>query len=434
MPEFHFNHIYASIFSTEKRYIDIWGGRARGGSYFGTDYFLYLMTQPYYFRGYFIRQTFNDIKDSLFQDIKDRIEDNQTLDIEDFKINEANYSLLYKPTGNKILSKGVTGDGKRTAKLKSLAGATHILIEEADEVGESEFNQMDLSLRTIKAEKIQIIRIFNPPSKSHWIWKSYNLSDIEVKIDGKNVNYCKAEPKTESDILSIWSTYEDNLKNVQESTIFKLEAFKETDPDYYYTIVKGLISDGFKGRIYSGWNIITNKCYNDLIYSTRVYVIDFGYSEDPNAIIEVKSDGQYRYIKELLYETGLDNLELAKKMHNIGIRKNDLIIGDPGNGGDLRMAELRRGFKNIDNYPDLKFTNIRPAIKGKNSINFGIGKVKSISKTLFMTESSSNGWSEYGLYKWALDADKNPTDTPVDKNNHIMDCIRYHELSKGVYF
>lgn len=433
MPEFHFNHIYAPVFSTQKRYIDIWGGRARGGSYFGTDYFLFLMTQPNYFRGYFIRQTFNDIKDSLFQDIKDRIEDNPTLDIEDFKINEANYSLIYKPTGNKIISKGVTGDGKRTAKLKSLAGATHILMEEADEVGESEFNQMDLSLRTIKTEKIQIIRVFNPPSKAHWIWKSYNLSDIEVEIDGKIVNYCKADPKSDSDILSIWSTYEDNLINVQDSTITKLEAFKESDVDYYYTIVKGLISDGFKGRIYSGWNVISNEEYNN-IDLPKIYIIDFGYSEDPNAIIEEKSSNQYRYIKELLYLTGLDNLELAKKMHDLGICNNDLIIADPGNGGDLRIAELRRGFKNIDNYPDLKYNNIRPAIKGKNSINFGIGKVKSVSKTIFMTESSTNGWSEYSLYKWALDAEKNPTKTPVDKNNHIMDCIRYHELAKGIYF
>ena len=92
MITFHFNEIYQQVFTTEKRIIDIHGGRGRGGSHFGTDYFLYLLTQPAYFRGYFIRKTLNDIKTSLFQDIKDRIEENPDLDIKDFHINENNYS------------------------------------------------------------------------------------------------------------------------------------------------------------------------------------------------------------------------------------------------------------------------------------------------------------------------------------------------------
>jgi len=430
MPDFHFNNIYKDVFSTDKRYIDVWGGRGRGGSYFGTDYFLFLITQPKYFRGYFVRHTFNDIKDSLFQDIKDRIDENETLNYEDFKINEANYSLVYKPTGNKIISKGITGDGKRTAKMKSLAGATHVLIEESDEIGETEFNQMDLSLRTIKTDKIQIIRIFNPPSKAHWIWKSYNLSDVEITIDGKITNFCKAEPKSDSNILSIWSVYEDNYRNLQQSTIVKFESFLESDPDYYYNQVRGLISDGAKGRIYSGWKHISDDYFNKLNL-TYVYIVDFGYSNDPNAIIMEKWDNSYRYIKELLYETGLDNIALAKRMRDLGIKSTDIVVADMGGGGDLRIAELRRGWDNIEGYPDLRFS-VFPTLKGGGSIKFGINRVK--SNTLFMTESSVNGWNEYQEYKWRLDADKNPTDQPMDKYNHIMDCIRYFELNKGTLY
>lgn len=227
MPEFHFNKIYEPVFFTDKRYIDIRGGRGRGGSHFGTDYFLFLITQPKYFRGYFVRQVLHDIKDSLFQDIKDRIDENPTLDIEDFKINEQNYSLIYKPTGNKIVSKGVSGDGKRTAKMKSLAGATHVLIEEADEISESDFDQLDLSLRTRKTEYVRIIRIYNQPPKSHWIYRDYILTESEIK------EWFKAEPKTTSNLLSIFSTYHDNIKNLQESTILKFESFKNTNIDYY---------------------------------------------------------------------------------------------------------------------------------------------------------------------------------------------------------
>lgn len=424
MPDFHFNKTFKEVFTTDKRYIDVWGGRGRGGSYFASDYFLFLITQPQYFRGYFVRQTFNDIRNSLFQDIKDRIAKNETLDIEDFKINEVSCSLVYLPTGNKIISKGVSGDGKRTAKMKSLAGATHVAIEEADEMGEPDFDQLDASLRTTETENIQIIRVFNPPSKNHWIWKRYNF--IPCEIEG-----CfKAEPKSDSDVLSIWSTYHDNIKNVSPNSIVTFEAFKNKDIEYYNNQILGLINEGAKGRIYSGWLPITDEYFHslDLPY---IYVIDFGYSNDPNAVIQEKWDNQHRYVKELLYENGLDNLELAKRLHDLGIKPTDIIIADMGGGGDLRIAELRRGWKNIEGYPDLCFS-VYPTIKGEGSINFGISRVK--STVMHLTESSLNGWKEYQEYKWRLDRDKNPLDIPIDAHNHIMDCIRYFELNKGTMY
>ena len=70
-----FNELFEPVFSTKARYIDIWGGRGRGGSHFATDYFLFLTTQPNYFRGYFMREVQGDIRGSLFRDFLDRIED-----------------------------------------------------------------------------------------------------------------------------------------------------------------------------------------------------------------------------------------------------------------------------------------------------------------------------------------------------------------------
>jgi phage terminase large subunit len=428
MPSFNFNAIYEPFFKSGARYKDIWGGRGRGGSHFGTDYFLFKLTQPQYFRGYFVRQVFNDIKGSLFQDIKDRIEENKTLNIEDFKINEANYSLTYRPTGNQIISKGVSGQKQRTAKMKSLAGATHVLIEEADELGEADFDQLDMSLRTVKTKKIEVLRIFNPPSKGHWIWKrDYNLTEKIINLNGKEELHYMAEPKTDSDLLSIHSTYHDNIVNLQESFINKLESFKDTDTEYYCTQVLGLISEGVKGRIYSGWNLITDEAYNALDLP-KIYALDFGYSEDPTALLEVKYEKDYRYFKELLYLPGLDNIMLAKRLRDLGVTKKDMIVADYGAGGDLRIGELRRGWKGVEGYPDLYFS-IYPSIKGQGSVNFGIGKVKACKN--FMTEGSVHGWDEYRKYAWALDADKNPTDTPVDKDNHLMDCRRYFELNRG---
>ena len=415
---FQFNGIYKDVFSTDKRYIDVLGGRGRGGSHFGTDYFLYLITCPEYFRGYFVRQVLSDIRDSLFRDFKDRIEENETLRLADFHIQDNAMRITYLPTGNTIMSKGVSKDGSRTAKMKSLAGATHVLIEEADEIKEQDFDQLDLSLRTVKAEKVQIIRIFNPPAKNHWIWRDYNL--VDSGVDG----YYMPVVKSDANILSIWSDYHANENNLQPSTVQKFESFKTTNPEYYYNQVRGLVPEGMKGRVYSGWIPMTDDEF-ERIDSFPVYCLDFGYSEDPTALVKVKMVNDRIYAKELLYKTGIGDYELCGIMQSLGITPEDIIIADYGGGGDLRISNIRRMYQ-VN--PDYVF-NIFPAIKGEGSIKAGISRIKECK--VFATENSSNLWNEYQEYKWALDANGIPTDRPIDKYNHIMDAIRYGVLSKG---
>lgn len=415
---FQFNGIYKDVFSTDKRYIDVLGGRGRGGSHFGTDYFLYLITCPEYFRGYFVRQVLSDIRDSLFRDFKDRIEENETLRLDDFHIQDNAMRITYLPTGNTIMSKGVSKDGSRTAKMKSLAGATHVLIEEADEIKEQDFDQLDLSLRTVKAEKVQIIRVFNPPAKNHWIWRDYNL--VDSGVDG----YYMPVVKSDANILSIWSDYHSNENNLQPSTVQKFESFKTTNPEYYYNQVRGLVPEGMKGRVYSGWIPMADDEF-ERIDSFPVYCLDFGYSEDPTALVKVKMVNDRIYAKELLYKTGIGDYELCGIMQSLGITPEDIIIADYGGGGDLRISNIRRMYQ-VN--PDYVF-NIFPAIKGEGSIKAGISRIKECK--VFATENSSNLWNEYQEYKWALDANGIPTDRPIDKYNHIMDAIRYGVLSKG---
>jgi len=159
-----FSHIYQPLFHTKARYIHLYGGRGRGGSYTGTKYFLHLITQPEYFRGYLMREVAHDIRESLWRDFKDRIIEANLES--DFILNESQMSAVYIPTGNILLSKGFKkSSSKQTAKLKSIAGATHVLIEEFEEVSEDDFMQLDDSLRTVKGN-IQILGIFNPPSKN----------------------------------------------------------------------------------------------------------------------------------------------------------------------------------------------------------------------------------------------------------------------------
>lgn len=403
------NSTFKEVFHTNSRYILLWGGRGRGGSFFGTDYFLHLITQPYYFRGYFMREIQSDIRQSLYQDFKDRLDDSG-LSEDGFNISDHLMKVEELSYGNVIESKGFKkSQGSQTAKMKSIAGATHILIEEAEEIGEDDFKQLDDSVRTTKAE-VKIILLFNPPHKDHWIIKRwFNLEESDYK------GYYNAIPKDDHDLLAIHSTYEDNIKNLNESTIFNYafrykQDYEKRGDEYYPINVLGLVSEGKKGRVFQGckWKRIDAM---PGIHEKK-YCLDFGFGGDPLSLIEREAHNNKRYYDELIHETGITNYKLSERMMSLGISKQDDIIAD--------SAEA----KSIQELRDMGW-NVIPAEKGPGSINAGINKLRSLD--IHVTEDSSNIWKEYENYTWKLDRNKNPTDSPIDDWNHAMDGMRYGE-------
>lgn len=444
-----FKYIYAPIFTTPARYIDLMGGRGRGGSYTGTDFFLFMITQPGYFRGCFLRQVLSDVRTSLFQDFKDRIDENISVDPFDFDINETTMTIVYRPTGNMIVSKGVVKAGSRTAKLKSLAGITHVLIEEADELSQEDFRQLDLSLRTIKTDSVKVFRIFNPPNKEHWIWQDYILTEATAKdyfgfTPPEKAEYFKAVPRQDRSICAIYSTYHDNIINLDKSTLQIMEQMYEKDPEYFFTVILGLISEGAKGRIYSRWKAITQQEFID-VDARSMFVLDFGLTS-PAGLAELKFVKNNLYINELNYE-GMTNKEIAFKMCQLGVGKN-IIIADSaephsiskirrGWGTDEMGEEIRAVAMENGKLKEMYFQlrdgfNIYPAAKGPGSIKAGISMVKDYN--VFYTEGSKNLQKEYINYKWALDKNKFPIDEPIDDFNHLMDPIRYGCQARAAYY
>jgi phage terminase large subunit len=425
--EFHFNHLYREVFTTKARYILCWGGRARGGSHFGTDYFLFKMTQPEYFRGAFLRSVYGDIRDSLFKDWSDRLE-TSSFNPAEFVVNDGKMAAMYKPTRNSFISKGFKkSSGNASAKLKSIAGITHILIEEAEEVNEDDFNKLDDSIRTNRIENIQIILLFNPPSKNHWLIKRFfNLLDSGILDDnGKPIPYYKAVPKVNADVLIIQSNYLDNLKNLNEKTIKKYQDYGRPDSPFYseekfFVDVMGMVPEGARGRIYKNWKPVTNTFFESLPYPSY-YGLDFGYSDDPVALVEIKTHNNKNFWREIIYEAGLTNPALAAKMDAKKVDKKKPMYAD--NSEPKSIQELR----------NLGYKKVIPADKGPDSLLFGIKLVSSMEN--YATEESTNLWYENEEYKWHLDLNKEPTNTPEDKHNHLKDAGRYaittHRKSKG---
>lgn len=401
-----FNHKYKEIHSKSHRYVHFWGGRGRGGSYTATQYALDLITREQYFRGYIMREIAEDIRESLWRDFKDRIEAAGCED--EIYLNDSAMTAFCPHTGNHLLSKGFKkSSGKRTAKLKSLAGATHVIIEEAEEISEEDFNQLDDTLRTIKAN-VQLILIFNPPSKNHWIWKKwYNLVDSEVK------GYFTAIPKKNPQLLSVFSTYLDNEINIDQTTINNFEAYKDSNPEHYYTMIRGLISEGMRGRIYRNWQPV--EAMPNLY--PKFYGLDFGFNA-PVALIEIESHNENLWVDEVVYEPGITNDVLSQRMQDWGIPKSAKIYADSAEPKDILDLQLM-GW------------NIVGAKKKPGSVVAGI---KFIMKyNTFVTERSRNIWYENENYRWRLDQNKQPIDEPEDKNNHAMDALNYgtEELRSG---
>ena len=384
------NKVYRPMYLTKARYILLYGGRAGGRSYAGVQYFIIKSRSPEYFRGYFMREVFGDIRESLWRDFNDMIED---LGIKDeYQLIDNSMIAIHRVTGNRIISKGFKkSSGNQSAKLKSIAGATHVLIEEMDEVKEPDFDKLDDSLRTTKAAQLQVIGMFNPEDENSWINKRW---------------FTNNRPNNDPDLCTVHATYKDNEKNINSDTVRKLESYKKTNPEYCKVFTLGLWGGGPEGRVFEGWQKI------DVMPDyPRFYGLDFGFTNDPTALVEMCIHNQILYVNELIYQTGLTNQELAKKIKDFGIKQTEKIFADSAEPKSIRELQVEGLF-------------VAPAQKGRDSVRHGINFIKGL-RGVYVTERSKNIWHENKYYVWKTDKNGNPTNQPIDSVNHTMDAIRY---------
>ena len=416
--------------------IDMWGGRGRGGSHNVTLHALFAMMTFPYFRGYLVRAIHGHIRDSLWQDFKDRIEELSDLNDydlkQDFIIREDLMSAMCLPTGNILKSRGFKASTKgNTAHMKSLAGATHIYIEECEEVGQEEYYKLADSIRTVKSQRgVQLIRNWNTPSKDHWLIEEYY--DLqESGVDGFFIAVPKGIPRH----LSVFGTYKDNIKNLDPNTLARYERYKETNPKYYYNQILGLVSDGGDHKVYYGWKKVSYQEYLQ-IDGFEAFGLDFG-DTAPLALIAVKYKDGCFYRHELLYESmramqvrhreAMDNIRavdpLEDNQNNIwtkhkglltyvfnlmGVDKQTIMFCDPAQS-TLIMELREEGFNAVS------------ANKNKSgNINF-INRASN-----FYTDNSLNMEHEYNHYYLEQDINKNPIDgKPIKVNDHCMDAQEY---------
>lgn len=146
------------------------------------------------------------------------------------------------------------------------------------------------------------------------------------------------------------------------------------------------------------------------------YGLDFGFTNDPTALVACYRHNGRVIWDEMIYETGLTNTDLDSKMKSLDISKNSTIFADSAE--PKTIEELRRnGWW------------VKPVKKGADSINNGLDILNSQEK-MGVTKRSTNLIKELRNYTWDTDKEGNKVNKPIDKWNHAIDAIRYYAMMK----
>jgi phage terminase large subunit len=232
-----------------------------------------------------------------------------------------------------------------------------------------------------------------------FIYLDYNPV-TEFWVDTELIN----DPDSEMVVL----TYKDN-EALDASIVKEIEKAREKaeTSDYWrnWWAVYGLGQIGnLEGVIFSNWKQIDTIPKEARLIGCG---LDFGYSVDPTAIVEVYQYNKQRILHEVCYRTGMINSDIAK-----ALPKNVPIYAD---SAEPKSIEEIRRFG----------VPIKPVTKGKDSINFGIQIMQ--GQEYLVTKDSTNLIKELRGYCWDKGKDGKTLPIPIG-TDHIIDAVRYHEM------
>lgn len=242
----------------------------------------------------------------------------------------------------------------------------------------------------------------------------------EVYLDFNPANefWVHTELKDEADSDFLILTYKDN-EALDQSIIDQIEKNRDkAKTSSYWANWWKVYGEGqlgmLEGVVFSNWKQIDTIPKEAKLLGIG---LDFGYTNDPTAIIEIYNYNGKRIVNELVYQTGLLNSDIAKLLP-----KNVVVYADSSEP------------KSIDEIKRHGIT-IKGVTKGKDSINYGIDVIQ--RNEYLVTSNSSNLIKELRSYIWDTDKQGKRLNKPIDFNNHAIDAFRYHEmetLGLGSYY
>lgn len=395
-----FNPVYRPFLDAGKRRQIFFGGSSSGKSVFLSQRVVFDLLQGG--RNYLItRQVGRTLRGSVYTEIKKVISDWGVSNLFDVSRSDM---LITCQNGYQAIFCGLDD----VEKLKSLTPQkgviTDIWVEEATETEQPTIKQLFKRQRggSDKTPK-RLTLSFNPIIKSHWIYEEYfaatEFADDQAAYEG-------------DDLLILKTTYKDN-RFLTAADIADLE--NESDP--YFRDVYTLGKWGVLGNvIFTNWRVADLEDPNGEYYlptdqrTNRRNGLDFGFSSDPAAMPRTHYDRNHKriYVFDELYETGLTNDLLAESIKDKAA--NDYVKCDSAEPKSI--AELQS-----------HGVNARGAKKGKDSVLYGIQWLQ--QQEIIVDKRCVNMRNELSSYKWKEDAGGHAMRVPVDRNNHLIDALRY---------
>ena len=209
----------------------------------------------------------------------------------------------------------------------------------------------------------------------------------------------------EEDNAKIHSTYLDAIEVIPEAVVANIESNRDKDPNWWNIYGLGLIGK-IEGLVYPNFQLV-----EELPKGDRFYGLDFGYSVDPTVLVANVVVGDKLYSKELIYETGLTNDAIARKMALLEVGKNnESIYADASEPKSIEEI-AQKGF------------NIQASEKGPGSVEYGHQRVNQHYQ--YWTRDSVKCIKEQRNFCYIPDKDGRLTDKTTHQFSHGMDARRY---------
>ena len=321
------------------------------------------------------REFQNSISDSSHQLLADLI---NLYELHDFKVTDN--SIINDITGSDFIFKGLH---RNEQSIKSIEGIDIAWCEEAQSLSQSSIEILTPTVRNLGS---QIIYTYNRLFEEDPVHK-------RLVIEGR--------PNT----LVIYVNYDVAIKYgyMPESVRLEMEDDKVRRPALFKHKWLGE-PNLLESKIYKDWLIV-----DSIPHEARLvrYGLDFGYTNDPTAIVAIYYYNGGYILDEIVYQKGLSNKSIA-----------DILTALPKATCIADSAEP----KSIDEIKSYGVV-ILPATKGAGSVNQGIGFVG--EQKISVTKRSLNLWNEYQNYVWLTDKSGKTINEPVGFNDHLMSAIRY---------
>jgi phage terminase large subunit len=373
LEKIHTNKVYNHLKRSDKKIVVEQGGTRSGKTY---NILLWVIFHYSYYETNktitICRKTFPALRASVMRDFFEILR-SQDLYNENYH-NKSNHE--YYLNGNLVEFISLDQPQKIRGRKRDL-----LYINEANELTFEDWQQ--LILRT----EGRAILDYNPSDAFHWI-------------------YDKVVPR--EDCAFYQTTYLDN-PFLDAGVKAEIERLKDTDEDYWR--IYGLGERGMsRATIFQFGNAEVPQDATLLAYG-----MDFGYTNDPTALVAVYKAGDNLYLDELIYQTGLTNPDISNHLKSLNLDRRSEVFADSAEPKSIEELH-RMGW------------NVKPTQKGADSVIVGIDVLK--RHKIFVTPRSNNLIKEMQNYKWVEDKNGNLLNKPIDAFNHAIDAVRYATYNK----